>query len=64
MSQRLASAGLYDESLIDHRNTRPLTIAFATIVTVWMLAFGIASVSSEFGAYSHQLVESLSSTER
>jgi hypothetical protein len=45
MSRHLASSGLYDEGLIDHRNARPLTIAFATIVTVWMLAFGLVSVS-------------------
>ena len=32
MSQRLASSALYDEGLIDHRNARPLMIAFATIV--------------------------------
>jgi hypothetical protein len=64
MSQHLASSGLYDEGLIDHRNARPLTIAFATIVMVWMLAFGIVSVSAQFGAHSHQMVESAASIER
>jgi hypothetical protein len=64
MSQHLANSGLYDEGLIDHRNARPLTIAFATIVMVWMLAFGIVSVSTQFGAHSHQMVESAASSVR
>ena len=55
MSQRLASSGLYDEGLIDNRNARPLTIAFATIVTVWMLAFALVSVSSELKAHPRNL---------
>ena len=61
MSQHLMSSGLYDEGLIDHRNARPLTIAFATIVMVWMLAFGIVSVSAQIGAQSHHLAESAAS---
>jgi hypothetical protein len=64
MSQHLVSSGLYDEGLIDHRNARPLTIAFATIVMVWMAAFGIVSVSGQFGVHAHQMVESAASTER
>jgi hypothetical protein len=64
MSQHLANSGLYDEGLIDRRNARPLTIAFATIVIVWMLAFGIVSVSTQFGAHSHQMVESTASSVR
>jgi hypothetical protein len=64
MSQHLANSGLYDEGLIDHRNARPLTIAFATIVMVWMLAFGIVSVSAQFGAHSHQTAESAASIQR
>jgi hypothetical protein len=64
MSQRLASSGLYDEGLIDHRNARPLTIAFATIVMVWMVAFGIVSVSTQLDAHAHQTVESAASIER
>jgi hypothetical protein len=57
MSQHLANSGLYDEGLIDHRNARPLTIAFATIVTVWMLAFALVSVSSELKAHAHSFAE-------
>jgi hypothetical protein len=57
MSQHLASSGLYDEGLIDHRNARPLTIAFATIVTVWMLAFGLVSVSGQINAQSRNLAD-------
>jgi hypothetical protein len=52
MSRNLGSSGLYDDSLIDDRNARPLTIAFATIVMVWMLAFGIVSVSVQIGVQS------------
>jgi hypothetical protein len=55
MSRILASSGLYDEGLIDDRNERPLTIAFATIVLVWMLAFGLVSVSSHLSAQTSNL---------
>jgi hypothetical protein len=55
MSQHLANSGLYDEGLIDRRNVRPLTIAFATIVTVWMLAFGLVSMSGQLSAQSGNL---------
>ena len=46
MLRNLDSSGLYDEGVIDDRNQRPLTIALATIVVVWMLAFGLVSVSA------------------
>jgi hypothetical protein len=59
MSRNLGNPGLYDEGMIDHRNARPLTIAFATIVMVWMLAFGIVSVSAQLGAQSHHTMESV-----
>jgi hypothetical protein len=52
MSRNLDSSGLYDESVIDDRNERPLMIAFATIVTVWM-AFGLVSASAHVGAQCH-----------
>lgn len=61
MSRNPGSSGLYDQSLIDDRNERPLTIAFATIVMVWMLAFGIVSVSAQIGAQSHPIAESAAS---
>ena len=64
MSQRLANSDLYDEGLIDNRNARPLTIAFATIVTVWMAAFGIVSVSAQVCPHAHQMVQSAASIER
>ena len=53
MLRNLGRNGLYDERMIDDRNVRPLTIAFATIVMVWMLAFGIVSVSAQIGARHH-----------
>jgi hypothetical protein len=54
MSQNLNGSGLYDESVIDDRNRRPLTIAFVTIVTMWM-AFGVVSVSAQA---RHHMAES------
>jgi hypothetical protein len=64
MSRNPGSSGLYNESLIDDRNERPLTIAFATIVVVWMLAFGIVSVSTQIGVQSHHMAESAASIEK
>ncbi len=55
MSRISAKSSFYDESLIDHRNDRPLTIAFATIVVVWMLAFGLVAVSGQLHAQSSHL---------
>ena len=49
---------LYDKSVIDDRNERPLTIAFVTTVTVWMLAFGLVSVSAQVRAQCHHMAES------
>jgi hypothetical protein len=40
MSRNLANSALYDVNMIDDRNERPLTIAFATIVTMWLLGLG------------------------
>jgi hypothetical protein len=61
MLRNLGSNGLYDERMIDDRNARPLTIAFATIVMVWMLAFGMVSVSAQFSARSHHMADSAGS---
>ena len=64
MSRNLGSSGLYDDSVIDHRNERPLTIAFATIVMMWMLAFGIVSVSAQIGVQPHHMAESAAAIEK
>ena len=61
MWRNLGSSGLYDESVIDDRNERPLTIALTTIVMMWALAFGIVSVSAQLGARSHPMAESAAS---
>jgi hypothetical protein len=61
MLRNLGSNGLYDERMIDDRNARPLTIAFATIVVVWMLAFGMVSVSAQIGAGSNHMADSVGS---
>ena len=64
MLRNLESNGLYDERMIDDRNARPLTIAFATIVMVWMLAFGMVSVSAQFSAQSHHMADSAAAIEK
>jgi hypothetical protein len=64
MFRNLVGQGLYDDGIIDHRNARPLTIAFATILMVWMLAFGLVSVSTQTGAQSHHMAVSASSIEK
>ena len=64
MLRNLRGNGLYDERMIDDRNARPLTIAFATIVMVWMLAFGIVSVSAQIGAQSHHVADTAASIEK
>jgi hypothetical protein len=58
MSRNLGMHGLYDEGAIDHRNERPLMVALATIVMVWMMAFGLAFVSGQIGAQSRHLADS------
>ena len=55
MSRNFGNPGFYDASAIDDRNARPLMIAFATIVMVWMLAFGLVFVSAQTRAQSHDL---------
>jgi hypothetical protein len=58
MSRNLTNSGLYDVNMIDDRNERPLTIAFATIVTMWLLAFGLVFISTDLNAKSHQMAQS------
>jgi hypothetical protein len=57
MPRIFKNSSFYDESLIDHRNERPLAIAFATIILVWMLAFGLVSVSGQFHAQSSHFAD-------
>jgi len=67
MSRNWDGSGLYDEGAIDDRNERPLTIALATIVVVWLVAFGLVSASGHVGALSHQAhqtAQSASSVEK
>jgi hypothetical protein len=52
MSRNLANSEFYDEGLIDHRNERPLAAAFAAILLVWTMAFGVASASGQLRAPS------------
>jgi hypothetical protein len=58
MSRNLTNSGLYDANMIDDRNERPLTIAFATIVTMWLLGFGLVFVSTHLNAGSGQIPQS------
>ena len=57
MSRNLTNSGLYDANMIAGRNERPLTIAFATIVTMWLLGFGLVFVSTHVSAESHQMAQ-------
>ena len=57
MFRNLVDSGLYDASVIDDRNQRPLMIAFVTIVMMWM-ALGIVSVSAR---QCHHMGESAAS---
>ena len=57
MSRLLANTAFYDEGLIDHRNERPLAVAFATILIVWTLAFGLVSLSGDLHAQSRHLAD-------
>jgi hypothetical protein len=61
MSRNFGNPGFYDASVIDDRNARPLMIAFATIVMVWMLAFGLVFVSAQISAQSHHMAASAAS---
>jgi hypothetical protein len=58
MSRNLTNSWLYDVNMIDDRNERPLTIAFATIVTMWLLGFGLVFVSTHVNAESGQMAQS------
>jgi len=57
MSRNLANSEFYDEGLIDHRNERPLAAAFAAILFVWAMAFGVASASGQIHASSGRLAD-------
>jgi hypothetical protein len=48
---------MYDDGMMDDRNLRPLAIAFVTILTGWMLAFGVFFVSTQLGVQSHNLAD-------
>jgi hypothetical protein len=58
MSRNLTNSVLYDVNVIDDRNQRPLTIALATIVTMWLLTFGLVFVSTHLRAESVQMARS------
>ena len=45
-------SGSFDGIVIDARNERPLTIALATIIMVWSLAFALTFASDHTGANS------------
>lgn len=57
MSRILGDSGFYDEGLIDHRNTRPLAVAFAAILLVWTVAFGLVSASGQLKAQTGNLFD-------
>ena len=57
MSRIFANSSFYDEGVIDHRNERPLAVAFATILVVWTLAFALVSFSGQLHAQSSHLAD-------
>jgi hypothetical protein len=57
MSRNLERSRLRYESVINDRNQRPLTIALATILIVWMVAFGLVFVLTQIGADSGLLAD-------
>jgi hypothetical protein len=57
MSRNLANSAFYDEGLIDHRNERPLAVAFTTILIVWTLALGLVSASGHLNAQPSSLAD-------
>jgi hypothetical protein len=46
MFSNLRQSSPFDGMLIDDRNERPLTVALATILVVWSLAFALTFASS------------------
>ena len=57
MSRNLERSRLHHDSVINDRNLRSLTIALATFVIVWMLAYGAVFVSNQIGAHSRHLAD-------
>ena len=52
MFSNLRQSSPFDGILIDDRNERPLTVALATIITVWSFAFALTFASGHTGANS------------
>ena len=52
----------FDDVLIDDRNERPLTIALATIVMVWSMAFALTFASGHLSARSAHSLDSAAIT--
>lgn len=57
MSRNLERSRVHYDSVINDRNQRPLTIALATILIVWMVAFGLVFVLIQIGADSGLLAD-------
>ena len=57
MSRNLERSRAHHESVINDCNLRPLMIALATFVIVWMLAYGAVFVSNQIGAHSRHLAD-------
>ena len=52
MFSNLRQSSPFDGIRIDDRNERPLTVALATILVVWSLAFALTFASGHIGANS------------
>jgi hypothetical protein len=60
MFSNLRQSSPFDGILIDYRNERPLTVALATILAVWSLAFALTFASGH-GSANHTPVAVTSS---
>jgi hypothetical protein len=52
MFNTVRQSSSFDGIVIDHRNERPLTIALATIIMVWLVAFALTFASGHAGLNS------------
>jgi hypothetical protein len=52
MFDTLKQSSPFDGMVIDDRNERPMTIALATILVVWSMAFALTFATGHAGAHS------------
>jgi hypothetical protein len=55
---RITQRSGFQADILDDRNERPLTTAFAAIVMVWSMAFALTFASAHFGPQAARWSES------